>query len=60
MEKLAKITPIQIAVAPKLSAYRGNSGAIIPTPSMEEKTEIARMGKTFFIITALRPILAKT
>jgi hypothetical protein len=46
----ANITPSQIPVAPILSAYRGRSGAIIPAPSMEEKMEMARIGKIFFIM----------
>jgi len=44
-----KIIPIQIPEAPRSSAYRGKIGAIIPTPSIAEKVEMARIGKTFFI-----------
>jgi hypothetical protein len=30
--------------------YRGSSGETIPMPSVEEKTQRPRIGKTFFII----------
>jgi len=49
-EKPAKIIPIQIPVAPRFSAYKGNNGATMPTPSMEEKMDRPSMGKAFFII----------
>lgn len=49
IENPAKITPSYTPEAPRSSAKRGKSGAIIPTPSIEEKAEIARTGKTFFM-----------
>ena len=57
-EKPAKITPSQIPVAPRFSAYSGRSGAIMPTPSMEEKMDRDRMGKIFFIIRICVSIIA--
>ena len=53
IENAAKIMPTQTAVAPKFSAYRGKSGAIIPTPSIEEKIEMTRIAKTLFVILQL-------
>jgi len=53
IEKPAKMIPSQTPVAPRFSAYRGNNGAIIPTPSIDVKMDRARIGKTFFIMWIL-------
>jgi len=47
-ENPEKMIPIQIPDAPKLSAYMGSRGTMIPTPSMDEKMEKNRTTKTFF------------
>ena len=46
--------PNPMPVAPMSRTYRGKSGDTIPIPNVEEKTQRARMGKTFFIIGALK------
>ena len=42
--------PRPTPLAPISSIYRGSKGDIIPMPSVAEKTQRARMGKTFFIM----------
>ena len=48
--KAAKIRPSHKPLAPKLSAYSGRRGMTIPEPNIQEKMEIAKMGKTLFIM----------
>jgi hypothetical protein len=47
MENPEKMTPIQRADAPRLSAYMGSRGTMIPIPNIEEKMEKKRTTKTF-------------
>jgi len=47
MENPEKMTPIQMPDAPRLSAYMGSRGTMIPTPSIDEKMERKRTTKTF-------------
>jgi len=46
MENPETMIPIQRPDAPRLSAYMGSRGTMIPTPSMEEKMEKKRTTNT--------------
>ena len=48
--KAAKIMPSHNPLAPRLSAYSGKSGTTIPEPNMQEKMDMAKIGKTLFIM----------
>jgi len=48
--KAAKIIPNQSPLAPRLSAYSGSRGTTIPEPNMQEKMEMAKMGKILLIM----------